>query len=77
MATEALTFQLLSWVAEKPRTYDETMQAWRSTCPRLTIWEDAVGDGLLVVKDGHSMKEAEVLLSGSGRALLNGHHEKP
>jgi hypothetical protein len=75
MAVEALTLQLLSWVAERPRTYDETMQAWRSTCPRLTIWEDAVRAGLLVIADGQSMKEAAVLLSDSGRALLNGHHE--
>ena len=77
MAVEALTLQLLHWVAERPRTYDETMQAWRSTCPRLTIWEDAVGQGLLVVADGQSMREAKVLLSDSGRALLNGHHETP
>jgi hypothetical protein len=70
MSTEALTVQLLSWVAETPRTYDETMQAWRTTCPRLTIWEDAVRDGLLVIDDGHSMKGARVLLSDSGRALL-------
>jgi hypothetical protein len=75
MATDALTLQLLSWVAETPRTYDETMQAWRSTCPRLTIWEDAVSDGLLVLTDGQSMKDAKVLLSDSGRALLQGRHE--
>jgi hypothetical protein len=77
MATDALTLQLLSWVAETPRTYDETMQAWRSTCPRLTIWEDAVSDGLLVLTDGQSMKDAKVLLSDSGRALLQGRHEAP
>jgi hypothetical protein len=77
MAVEALTLQLLSWVAERPRTYDETMQAWRSTCPRLTIWEDALGNGLLVVADGQSMKDAKVLLSDSGRAFLNEHHETP
>jgi len=77
MATDALTLQLLNWVAETPRTYDETMQAWRSTCPRLTIWEDAVSDGLLVVTEGQSMRDAKVLLSDSGRELLQGLHEAP
>ena len=22
--------------------YDEVMEAWRTSCPRLTVWEDAV-----------------------------------
>ena len=46
MPANALTAQLLAWVAERPRSYCETMEAWRTTCPRLTIWEDAVSDGL-------------------------------
>ena len=43
----ALTLQFLEFVAAGPRTYGETMEAWRSTCPRLSIWEDAVRDGLV------------------------------
>ena len=39
MTTNALTPQLLAWVAARPRTYRETMEAWRTTCPRLTIWK--------------------------------------
>ena len=49
MAAPALTLQLLAWIAARPRTYGETMEAWRTTCPRLTIWEDAVSDGLVTV----------------------------
>ena len=34
--------QFLSWVGDRPRSYAETMDAWRTTCPRLSVWEDAV-----------------------------------
>jgi len=70
MATSALTMQLLAWIAARPRSYQDTMEAWRTTCPRLTIWEDAVGDGLVFVESAESMKDARVLLTESGRALL-------
>jgi len=69
MATSALTMQLLVWIAARPRSYQDTMEAWRTTCPRLTIWEDAVGDGLVFVDSAESMKDA-LLLTESGRALL-------
>ncbi len=34
--------QFLAWVADRPRSYAETMDAWRTSCPRLSVWEDAV-----------------------------------
>ena len=68
----ALTLQFLAWIAASPRTYKETMEAWRTSCPRLSIWEDAVRDGLVAVApgDGGSMKRAVVTLTARGRALL-------
>lgn len=42
-----LGLDLVGWVAAAPRTYAETMEAWRTSCPRLTIWEDAVELGLV------------------------------
>jgi hypothetical protein len=50
--------QFLSWVADRPRSYAETMDAWRTSCPRLSVWEDAViadlvrlaGEGGRIVK---------------------------
>lgn len=44
---ESLTLQLLEWVAVKPRTHAELMEAWKTTCPRLSIWEDACADNLI------------------------------
>jgi hypothetical protein len=45
--TAALTRQLLEWLCERPRTYAEVLEAWRTSCPRLSIWEDACLDGLI------------------------------
>jgi len=52
METMPLTRDLLSWIARTPRTYGETMEVWRTSCPRLSIWEDAIGDGLVRVRGG-------------------------
>lgn len=38
---ENLILDLLEWVGRKERTYQETMDAWRTSCPRLPVWEDA------------------------------------
>jgi hypothetical protein len=38
---EALVFELLLWLAKRERSYEEVMDAWRTSCPRLPVWEDA------------------------------------
>jgi hypothetical protein len=63
-AITAPTLQLLSWLAERPRSYAETIETWKTSCPRLSVWEDAVSDGLVRVVRG------SVLLTEAGRALL-------
>jgi len=68
-ATAALTVQLLDFVAAG-RTYGETMDAWRSTCPRMPIWEDAVRDGLVRVENGGAMKSSRIVLTVRGKARL-------
>jgi len=57
----ALTLQFLAWVAERPRTYAQAMDAWRSTCPRLSIWEDAILDGLVAFSGGATRNAARAL----------------
>jgi hypothetical protein len=71
-ASTALTLQFLAWVADGRRSYGEAMDAWRSTCPRLSIWEDAVRDGLVRLENGGTMKSSRVLLTATGKAMLNG-----
>ena len=64
--------EFLSWVASRPRTYADAMEAWQSHCPRQTIWEDALTDGLIQLKSNGSSNGSEVTLTPRGRALLNG-----
>ncbi len=67
--THALTLQLLEWISDRPRAYAEVIDAWRTTCPRLSIWEDACSDGLIDYEaDGRI-----VAVSAKGRAVLDGH----
>jgi len=42
-----LTIDFLTWLEAAPRPYAEVMDVWRTSCPRLTIWEDAVDAGLV------------------------------
>ena len=66
------TLELLSWVAGRPRTYAETIEAWVSNCPRLSVWDDAIGDGLVAVsRDDRG--NALVVVTAAGRALLDAH----
>ena len=62
--------EFLEWVAAHPRTYSETMEAWRTSCPRLPVWEDAV-DGRLVKRVNVAQKTL-VQLTDAGRDLLAG-----
>jgi hypothetical protein len=50
--SKSLRPQLLEWLISHPRTYSETMDAWRTSCPRLSIWEDACIDGLIESETG-------------------------
>ena len=60
----APTVQLLAWIAKRTRSYAETMDAWKTSCPRLSVWEDAVTDGLVRVDRGC------VLLTTAGEQVL-------
>lgn len=64
--------EFLSWVHNRPRTYDEAMEAWQSHCPRQTIWEDAIIESLIQINpQPHSHNPAATLTAG-GKSLLNG-----
>jgi hypothetical protein len=43
--TDPLVLDLVEWIAKAPRLYAEVIENWRTSCPRLTIWEDAVDRG--------------------------------
>jgi hypothetical protein len=56
-----LLHEFLDWVADRPRSYDDAIEAWRSNCPRHPVLDDAFTDGLIAVV-GNS-----VVLTESGR----------
>jgi hypothetical protein len=68
-AAAALTLQFLDFIADG-RTYGETMEAWRSTCPRMPIWEDAVRHGLVRIEDGGAMNSSRIVLTARGTQRL-------
>jgi hypothetical protein len=66
---DALILDLLEWISAGPRSYDEVMEAWRTSCPRLPVWEDASDRGFVVRErsDGQGLR---VLLTPAGRRFL-------
>ena len=64
---DPLVRDLVEWVAKEPRTHAEVIDAWRTSCPRLTVWEDAVDRGLLMRKS-----EGRVVVTDAGRRFLGG-----
>jgi hypothetical protein len=69
---DPLILDLVEWVAREPRTYVEVMDAWRTSCPRLTVWEDAVDRGFLAREraDGAAIM---VVVTPAGRQFLADH----
>jgi hypothetical protein len=65
------TLELLAWVHERPRTYAETMDAWRSNCPRLSVWEDALADDLVEVVRRADAGGSTVVLTARGLDVLS------
>lgn len=62
--------QFLTWVSTHPRTYAETIDVWRSNCPRMTIWEDALSDGLIRIENDGPISQSRIVLTDRGMAML-------
>ncbi len=69
-AAPALTQQFLAWVAEAPRSYADA-EAWRRSCPHLSIWEDSISDGLVRVEPDRSMQQGRLVVTARGRAFMS------
>jgi hypothetical protein len=61
---EALILDLLEWLAKGERSYEEVMEAWRTSCPRLTVWEDANDRGLIATEQVNGRKLIRPSLAG-------------
>jgi hypothetical protein len=73
---EPLVLDLLEWIGPKPRPYAEVIEAWRTSCPRLPVWEEANVRGF-VQRVHEAGVGALVSLSPAGRAHLAAHRPRP
>ena len=69
---EALVLDLLQWLGRKPCRYSEVMEAWRTSCPRLPVWEEANSRGF-VERQHEPGGEAYVRVSPAGLAYVETH----
>ena len=69
---EVLSLDLLEWIGAKPRAYRDVMEAWRTSCPALPVWESVCDRGF--VARGQD-REGQVLVSltAAGRAHVAKH----
>jgi hypothetical protein len=69
---DSLILDLLEWIGPDGRPYDEVMDAWRTSCPRLPVWEDANERGFV---ERHFVPERgpQVAVSVTGQEHLRDH----
>ena len=63
---ENLMLDLVEWVGRKERTYQETMDAWRTSCPMLPVWEDANDRRLVSIETQDGRSHVRVTPAGEG-----------
>ena len=69
-AVDSLILDLLEWIGPETRTYAEVMDAWRTSCPGLPVWEDACERGF--VESRHpEIGGTVVVVTPRGRAFLD------
>lgn len=66
---DPLILDLLEWLDRAPRSYAEVIDAWRTSCPRLTVWEDCVDRGL-AARENVPGREVSVRVTDAGREFL-------
>lgn len=71
MQNRALIIDLIEWIAREPRTYQQVLDAWRTSCPRLTVWEDALEAGFIACEQ-HDTLGTVVNITPAGRAFIVG-----
>jgi hypothetical protein len=68
-APDPLVLDLVEWVAAEPRPYADVLDRWRTSCPRLTVWEDALDRGFVKRLPAFE-RGAQVIVTESGAQFL-------
>jgi hypothetical protein len=69
---EPLVLDLVEWIAREPRAYADVFEVWRTSCPRLPVWEEACDRGL-VARTSVPGQGASVVVTTAGRNFLRQH----
>jgi len=69
---DPLVLDFVEWIAREPRLYSEVIETWRTSCPRLTIWEDAVDHGY-VARQSVAGIGVRVAITEGGKKFLREH----
>ena len=62
---DALIIGLLEWLASRARTYEEVIDVWRTSCPKLPVWEDANDRGFVVKQNVDGREIVRLTAAGS------------
>jgi hypothetical protein len=68
---DPLVLDLVEWVAQRPRRYADVLEVWRTSCPRLTVWEEAVDRGYLARRPSET--GTMVVMTAAGEMFLRAH----
>jgi hypothetical protein len=71
-AADPLVLDFVEWIAREPRLYAEVVGTWKTSCPRLTIWEDAADMGY-VARESIAGFGLVVTVTEDGEKLLREH----
>ena len=72
---DSLVLDLLEWIGAEPRPYGEVLEAWRTSCPRLPVWEEANDRGF--IKRLRSTTDGPLVsVSSSGARYLRTHRRR-
>jgi hypothetical protein len=69
---DPLVLDFVEWIAREPRLYAEVVGTWKTSCPRLTIWEDAADMGY-VARESIAGFGLVVTITEDGEKLLRAH----
>lgn len=72
IGVDALIVDLLDWIGPQPRPYAEVIDAWKTSCPRLPVWEEANARGF-IGRQHENGGAAMVSVTASGNAFLGEH----
>ena len=61
---EVLVLDLLEWLSRQDRSYEEAMDAWRTSCPKLPVWEEANDHGLIYIENRTGRSSVRVTPAG-------------